>query len=75
MKPIDGRHPGEDVLETYLLQKLPSSKLLEVEEHLLICSECQDAVEELENLIGGIKLACLQSEVRPFGTHLPPIQP
>jgi hypothetical protein len=71
MKPIDAQHPSEDAIENYLMQRLPSSKSFEVEEHLLICNQCQQAVEEVEDLIGGIKLACLQSEVRPFGTHLP----
>jgi hypothetical protein len=71
MIPADGEHPSEDGLENYLMQRVPPSKSLEVEEHLLICGQCQQAVEELEDLIGGIKLACLQSEVRPFGTHLP----
>ena len=71
MKLIRPPHLSEDSIENYLMQRLPSSKSFEVETHLVICSECQHAVEELEDLIGGIKLACLQSEIHPFRTHLP----
>ena len=71
MIPIEAQHPSEDVLENYLMHRLSSSKSLEVEGHLLICNQCQQTIEELEDLLGSIKLACLQSEVCPFGTHLP----
>jgi hypothetical protein len=71
MKLTNGQHLAEDVLETYLMQKMPPSESLRIEEHLLMCDRCQDTAEDLRDVMESIKLACLQSEVRPFGTHLP----
>jgi hypothetical protein len=71
MRPIYAQHPDEDVIEDYMMQKLPLSKSLEIEGHLLTCSSCQDTVEQFENLIGGIRLAFLKPEARHFSTHLP----
>jgi SOS-response transcriptional repressor LexA len=71
MEIISAQHPDEDELEKYLMAKLPQTKALEVEEHLLICSFCQQTAEELETIIAGIQVAYRQSKVLPFRTHLP----
>jgi phage repressor protein C with HTH and peptisase S24 domain len=71
MEIISAQHPDEDVLEKFLVAKLLPTKALQVEEHLLVCSFCQETAEELESIITGIQLAYHQSKVLPFRTHLP----
>lgn len=45
---MDGGHPPEEVLELYALGRLEEDRLGPVEEHLLVCEECRQAVEQAE---------------------------
>lgn len=71
MEDRSAQHPDEDVLEKYLMLRLPSSKASKVEEHLLLCSSCQGKAGELEAVISGIRMAFGRTKVLPFRTHLP----
>ncbi|MEK7751738.1 MAG: hypothetical protein AAB654_07460 [Acidobacteriota bacterium] len=57
-------HPSEEVLEEYALGRLTGPKLEQFEEHLLVCAQCQDGLEETDRFIVGIKQAAgrLQKE-------------
>jgi hypothetical protein len=46
-----GPHVPDDVLEKYLLRRLPEAELAPVEEHLLVCSKCQVQAEETQEFI------------------------
>src|ERR1700694_3289527 len=48
-------HPSADLLEIYALGTLTGEQLDEVEEHLMLCRRCQDAVEEFDNFIRATK--------------------
>lgn len=58
-------HPAEDILESYVLHHLPDALVAPVEEHLLICHRCQDAVVALDQFV-----ACMRFAVRP---PVPPV--
>jgi hypothetical protein len=58
-----GPHVADDVLESYLLQRLPEAELAAVEEHLLVCEKCQLQAEETEEFIR-VTRAALQSAGR-----------
>ena len=50
-------HPSEDILEEYVLDRLPEALTAQVEEHLLICHACQDAVEQADTFVSAMKIA------------------
>jgi len=41
-------HQPDDRLELYALGRLPEADLAIVEEHLLVCTSCQERLDELE---------------------------
>ncbi len=48
-------HPTDEVLEEFALDRLPDAVAAHVEEHLLICSECQDCVAEVDQFVSSLK--------------------
>lgn len=50
-------HPDEEVLEAYVLHRLPEALTAPVEEHLLICHRCQDAVAAIDQFVASLKFA------------------
>jgi Putative zinc-finger len=48
-------HPSEELLEEYFFHRLGEARLAEVEEHLLICEVCRNAVQELDLFIPSMK--------------------
>jgi hypothetical protein len=59
-------HPGEEFLEEYVLQRLPEDLTAQVEEHLLICPRCQDAVTETDQFVSAMR-AAVQEQVPAVG--------
>jgi len=57
----DDRHATDDVLERYAMGRLYGAEFAEVEEHLLVCEDCQDRLAREDLLrqhvrLGGIAL-------------------
>lgn len=46
-----------DAAEAYILERLPAAELDEFEEHLLICSDCQERVRESDQFVRSIRAA------------------
>jgi hypothetical protein len=44
-------HPTEEALEEFALDRLPDELVKELEEHLLICRQCQDSVSEIDRFV------------------------
>jgi hypothetical protein len=57
-------HPSEEVLEEYALGRLTGPELEQLEEHLLVCAQCQDGLAEIDEFIVIMKQAAgrLQQE-------------
>ena len=57
-------HPSEEVLEEYALGRLTGPELEQLEEHLLVCAQCQDGLAETDEFIVIMKRAAgrLQQE-------------
>ena len=57
-------HPSEEVLEEYALGRLGGPELEQIEEHLLVCAQCQDGLAETDEFIVIMKQAAgrLQQE-------------
>jgi len=53
-------HPNEDILEEYVRHRLPEPLAAQVEEHLLICPLCQDAITETDQFVAALKAAASQ---------------
>jgi len=53
-------HPNEEILEEYVLHRLPETLAAQVEEHLLICQSCQDEVAETDEFVAALKVAVNQ---------------
>jgi hypothetical protein len=50
-------HPNEEILEELALHRLPEALAAQVEEHLLICPSCQDAVAETDRFVSALRVA------------------
>jgi len=60
-----GAHASEEVLERYALDILPEAELASFEEHLLVCSLCQDRLAETETFIRAMRAAARKVEAAP----------
>ena len=47
-------HIAEDVLELYALGRLSEAEITPVEEHLLLCPACQDALAATDEFISAL---------------------
>jgi hypothetical protein len=50
-------HPTEEILEEFAFDRLPEVLAVQVEEHLLICPDCQDGVSEIDRFVSAFKAA------------------
>lgn len=50
-------HFPDDILEKYAIGKLSDQESEPVEEHLLLCSVCQERLEELDDFVQAIRIA------------------
>lgn len=41
-------HPSEDLLEEYAFRRLREEEIAPLEEHLIFCSGCQEALAEID---------------------------
>ncbi len=48
---MTGSHASDELLEQYAMCKLLEPEAADLEEHLLICSECRDRLEETETFL------------------------
>src|SRR5579872_6026236 len=60
-----GPHIADDVLEKYVMNNLAEQDLGRVEEHLLVCSDCQERAVETEEFIQITKAALRDRERKP----------
>ena len=48
-------HISEDLLDQYALKRLPEAEVAALEEHLLICPECQDRLQLTDDFIEALR--------------------
>ena len=53
-------HIAEDNLERYLMKTPPEAELGRVEEHLLICHECQNRLQAMDEYVTAMKSAAAE---------------
>ena len=58
-------HIPEDTLELYTMGRLSESEIEEVEEHLLVCSACQDSLQETDDFVRAFRAAVPELEIEP----------
>ena len=58
-------HIAEDALELYVMGRLSEPETEVVEEHLLVCHQCQDLLEETEEFVKAIRVAARELENEP----------
>lgn len=61
----DGRHATDDQLERYSLGRLAAPELEEFEEHLLVCTWCQDRVAREDAFAQGMRSAAAVVDRQP----------
>jgi anti-sigma factor RsiW len=61
----------EDRLEKYAMRLLSDQESAPLEEHLLVCQECQHRLEELDEFVRVAKTALASLEARPAPQQLP----
>jgi hypothetical protein len=55
-------HPSQEILEEYLFHRLPEALAAQVEEHLLICPNCQDTLAEADRFVSALRFAVTQPQ-------------
>ena len=56
-------HPSEELLDEYVRLTLASEDAIEfVEEHLLMCERCREAVSETDDLVNALRYAFSTAE-------------
>ncbi len=50
-------HPDEELLEGYSMGTLHGTGLARLEEHMLICEECQDRLRDVDSFVSAIREA------------------
>jgi hypothetical protein len=60
LRPQFGTHLSEDTLEEYAFGRIEDPQLGEIEEHLLICETCQEALARVDAYIRLMKVAAAQ---------------
>ena len=56
-------HPSEELLDEYVRRTLPSEDAIAfVEEHLLMCETCREAVRETDDLVNALRYAFSTAE-------------
>ena len=58
-------HPSEDLLEEYAFQRLAGEQVAPLEEHLLACSSCQEALAEIDEYLVLMRQGTAQTAVSP----------
>jgi hypothetical protein len=58
-------HPSEDLLEEYAFHRLAEEQAAPLEEHLLACSSCQEALAEIDEYLLLMKRGVAQMAVSP----------
>ena len=51
----EGDHASDEALEQYATHSLPEAALAEIEEHLLVCSQCQQQLEEIDAYVSAMR--------------------
>jgi hypothetical protein len=64
-----GKHIGEDALELYAMGRLTDPEAAELEEHLLLCTQCQEELERIDDFVLAFRVAAKQArtERQPEG--------
>lgn len=57
MRYPSGRHPDEEILESYAMGTAAGAKLAPIEEHLLVCADCQDRLADLDEFLAAMREA------------------
>ena len=58
-------HPSEDLLEEYAFQRLEEEQAAPLEEHLLACANCQQALAEIDEYVSLMKRGTAETAVSP----------
>jgi hypothetical protein len=53
-------HISDEALEQYAMQTLPESACGTLEEHLLVCSECQGRLDQTERYIRAMRSSAMR---------------
>ena len=64
MSVVPLEHPSDEMLEMYALNQIGMDDLDAIEEHLLLCRNCQDRYLDTEQYIGAMKEACRTAHLR-----------
>jgi hypothetical protein len=60
-----GHHPTAEQFELYSLGTLPEAEIEPLEEHLLICQDCQDLLAETDSYVMAMRSAAKEMEAEP----------
>jgi hypothetical protein len=56
------RHPAEELLEKYAMGKIAEDQLPSLEEHLLVCSDCQVRMADMDDYVQAANAAAAELE-------------
>ena len=53
--PDADRHVNDDDLERYVLDRVPEERAAAIEEHLLVCEQCQDQLTQVDQRVQAMR--------------------
>jgi len=65
MRGADSGHIADEVIERYSMGKVPDVEAASLEEHILVCEQCQDRLEEVDRFIVALREARLHRLPEP----------
>ena len=65
MRTMPGRHPDDEMLESYLLGTLPPQEVKYLEEHLLTCHDCIESAKRVEAYIQAMRAGLDRGKRKP----------
>lgn len=66
-------HPSDDDIELYSLERLPDEQQQTIEEHLIVCEQCRQRLDQTDEFVAAMQDALL--EVQQEGTQRSGVRP
>jgi len=64
---MNSSHLSDERIESYSMGRLEEAEIIAVEEHLLLCAECQEQVAKMDEFVDAVRKAAQRTRNEPAG--------
>jgi len=75
MPGAEGTHPSDEALELYSLGRLSEEEAPQIEEHVLVCEDCQSRLKETDEYVAAMRQALHELDKQPESATERPAPP